>query len=272
MSDSLAPYLPYLLALVLPPGVFIVLLLVGLRQWRPRRALGIALVLLACTGLWLGSTTGWAWVTQSFVLRAPPALGPIDLDELKTQAKAQAQAKGNPTVAIVVLGGGLVPRSPDYRLSDLSATGLQRLRYGLWLARQTGLPLAYSGGIPHGLPESVTPEARVAERIAREEYGTALRWVEDGSRDTRENAGRTAALLRQAGVRKIVLVTHVWHMPRAQRAFAEALGGSGLTIQPAPMGLLPLQTSHLAHWTPSLPGLIENRHAWHEWFALAMGY
>lgn len=269
MSDSLAPYLPYLLALILPPGVFIVLLLVGLRQLRPRRALGIALVLLACTGLWLGSTTGWAWVTQTFVLKVPPALGPLDLDELKTQAKAQA--KGEPSVAIVVLGGGVVPRSPDYRLSDLSFIGLQRLRYGLWLARQTGLPVAYSGGLPHGMPASVTPEARVAERIAREEYGTALRWVEDSSRDTRENAGRTAALLRQAGVRKIVLVTHAWHMPRAQRAFAEALGGSGLRIQPAPMGLLLPDTSPLARWTPSLDGLIENRHAWREWLARLLG-
>lgn len=268
MSDSLAPYLPYLLALILPPGVFIVLL-VGLRQLRPRRALGIALVLLACTGLWLGSTTGWAWVTQSFVLKVPPALGPLDLDELKTQAKAQA--KGEPSVAIVVLGGGVVPRSPDYRLSDLSFMGLQRLRYGLWLARQTGLPVAYSGGLPHGMPASVTPEARVAERIAREEYGITLRWVEDSSRDTRENAGRTAALLRQAGVRKIVLVTHAWHMPRAQRAFAEALGGSGLHIQPAPMGLLLPDTSPLARWTPSLDGLIENRHAWREWLARLLG-
>ncbi|GIX23454.1 MULTISPECIES: YdcF family protein [Caldimonas] len=270
MTDSLAPYLPYVLALVLPPGAFIVLLLIGLRQLRPRRGLGIALVLLACAGLWLGSTTGWAWITQSFVLRVPPALGPLDLDELKTQAKAQGKAP--PSVAIVVLGGGLVPRSPDYRLSDLSDTGLQRLRYGLWLARQTGLPVAYSGGIPHGLPESVTPEARVAERIAREEYAASLRWVEDTSRDTRENAGRTAALLRHAGVRKIVLVTHVWHMPRAQRAFTEALAGSDLTIQPAPMGLLPAQTSHLAHWTPSLLGLLENRHAWREWLALRLGY
>lgn len=269
MSDSLAPYLPYLLALVLPPGVFIILLLIGLRQLRPRRGLGIVIVFLACLGLWLGSTTGFAWLTQSFVLSTPPALGPIDLDALKGQAKAQA--RGEPTVAIVVLGGGLLPRSPDYRLSDLTPTGLERLRYGVWLSRTTGLPLAYSGGVPWGLPATATPEARVAERIVQEEYGAKLRWIEDSSRDTRENAGRMAAMMRQAGVRKIVLVTHVWHMPRAQRAFAEALGGSGLQIQPAPMGLLPPTRSALEHWTPSLKGLVENRHAWREWLGRLAG-
>lgn len=267
MSDSFAPYLPYLLALVLPPGVFILLLLVGLRQLRPRRGLGIVIVFLACLGLWLGSTTGFAWVAQSFVLSTPPALGPLDLDALK----GQAQARGEPTVAIVVLGGGLVPRSPDYRLSDLTPAGLERLRYGVWLSRTTGLPLAYAGGVPWGLPATATPEARVAERIVRDEYGAKLRWIEDSSRDTRENAGRMAALMRQAGVRKIVLVTHVWHMPRAQRAFAQALGGSGLQVQPAPMGLLPPARAALEHWTPSIKGLVENRRAWREWLGRLAG-
>jgi uncharacterized SAM-binding protein YcdF (DUF218 family) len=269
MSDSLAPYLPYLLALVLPPGAFIVLLLVGLRQLRPRRGLGLVILFFACLGLWLGSTTGFAWVTQSFVLKTPPALGPLDLDALKEQA--QAQVKGDPAVAIVVLGGGLQPRSPDYRLSDLSPAGLERLRYGVWLSRTTGLPLAYSGGIPWGLPSSSTPEARVAERIVQEEYGAKLRWVEDNSRDTRENAGRTALLLRQAGVRKIVLVTHVWHMPRAQRAFADALAGTGMQVQPAPMGLLNPSRSALEAWLPSIDGLVENRLAWREWLGRLAG-
>jgi uncharacterized SAM-binding protein YcdF (DUF218 family) len=269
MSDSLAPYLPYLLAFVLPPGIFIVLLLIGLRQLRPRRGLGLVIIVLSCLGLWLGSTPGMAWVMQSFVLKTPPALGPLDLEALKAQGKQQA--KGDPAVAIVVLGGGLVPRSPDYRLSDLSPAGLERLRYGVWLSRSTGLPLAYSGGIPWGLAPTSTPEARVAERIAQEEYGMKLRWVEDSSRDTRENAGRTAVLLRQAGVRKIVLVTHVWHMPRAQRAFADALAGTGLQVQPAPMGLLNPSRSALQNWWPSLEGLVENRHAWREWLRRLAG-
>ena len=42
------------------------------------------------------------------------------------------------------------------------------------------------------------------------------------SRDTRENAARTLALLKPAGIDHIVLVTHGYHMPRALRAFTRS--------------------------------------------------
>ena len=60
------------------------------------------------------------------------------------------------------------------------------------------------------------------------EFGRPLKFVEDDSRDTRENAARTLALLRPIGIRHIVLVTHGWHMPRALKAFETAAAGSGI--------------------------------------------
>jgi uncharacterized SAM-binding protein YcdF (DUF218 family) len=45
---------------------------------------------------------------------------------------------------------------------------------------------------------------------------------ERSSRDTFENARHAAELLDAAGVRKVVLVTCAWHLPRARRLFERA--------------------------------------------------
>jgi uncharacterized SAM-binding protein YcdF (DUF218 family) len=54
--------------------------------------------------------------------------------------------------------------------------------------------------------------------------------LEDASRNTRENATMTAALLRQRGIDKILLVTSALHMERARRYFVV----EGLSVEPAP--------------------------------------
>ena len=103
-------------------------------------------------------------------------------------------------------------------------------------------PLQFPGGRAATSPQASAPfdaeaggstEAAIADRIAREEFGLPLRWREDRSRDTRENAAASVRLLRAAGVRRIVLVTHAWHMPRALRAFQEA--DPDLPVSPAPV-------------------------------------
>jgi uncharacterized SAM-binding protein YcdF (DUF218 family) len=273
MHEALAPYGAYILALVLPPGCLIVLLLIGLRQIRPRPVIGITLVIVCCVGLWLTSTLGFARVAHEFLLKAPRPLGPMDIQRLADEVMKQpkAEARTHPAVAIVVLGGGLVARSPDYRLSDLHTRGLERLRYGLWLSRSTGAPVGFSGGLHWGAPPDGTPEARVAERIAREEYGQTLRWIEDLSRDTRENAARMVPLLRESGVRRIVLVTHVYHMPRALRAFREAMGSSPIELTPAPMGQISSLGPWTESWLPSVEGLYASRVALRELLGLALG-
>ena len=64
-------------------------------------------------------------------------------------------------VAIVILGGGSEPFAPEYGVSSLQAASLERLRYGLWLAGETGAPVAFSGGVGHA-QAGATQEARVA--------------------------------------------------------------------------------------------------------------
>jgi uncharacterized SAM-binding protein YcdF (DUF218 family) len=93
---------------------------------------------------------------------------------------------------------------------------LERLRYGVHLARQSGLPILLSGGAPYG----GTPEAELMQRALKEDFGLGARWQEKTSRDTTENAQESVRILRAAGVSRVLLVTHALHMPRAQAAFA----------------------------------------------------
>ena len=240
---------PFLTALLLPPVPLLVLLLVGARLMLPRRGLGWFVVLTSVALLWLTACTGTALLMSQFVLHPPAALSATRIQQLKVQA---AKAP----VALIVLGGGMEPFAPEYGVSNLQPVSVERLRYGIWLSRETGLPLGFSGGVGWAQRDG-KPEAQVAARIAANEFGRPLKWVEDASRDTRQNASRTVAMLRQQGVKHIVLVTHGWHMPRALRNFEEA--APDMRIEPAPMGMSQRLERPALSWIPSAAGVVDMR-------------
>jgi len=247
---------PVLAALVLPPVSLLLLALLGLvLAGYNRKKSGLTLATLSVLLLALLSCHGSAvWLARTLL----PQFAPLALAGLKAQN----------VQAIVILGGDVQPEAPEYGRSQPSAATAARLRYGAWLARQSGLPLAFSGGRGWAAHRAQTEsEAEVAARALQQDYGLALRWRETQSRDTAENARLMAPLLRQAGVQRIALVTHAWHMPRAALAFEKA----GLTVTPAPMGyVLPAQ-SELLEWLPSAQGLQASRQVMREWLALAAG-
>ncbi|MFZ2651233.1 MAG: YdcF family protein, partial [Burkholderiaceae bacterium] len=216
------------------------------------------------------------WLSR-WLLDPPAALSAERIGAIRAQA-----AKSRNT-AIVVLGGGSEPLAPEYGTSNLNAASAERLRYGLWLARATGVPVAFSGGIGWGQLGSQT-EAQVAERIARDDFGLTLRWAESQSRDTRQNAAFSLALLRRAGVNHVLLVTHDWHMPRALRDFRRAAnpgveetsGGravpqDGFTIEAAPMGLATRAQLPYMPWLPSGDGALHVRRVLREALGSLMG-
>lgn len=271
---------PIVLALLLPPLPFLLLILVGARLLLPRRGWGWLVVLIGVAGIWLAGCTGVARLLDDHALQPPPALGAGRIAELKAAArtgpKGVAAARGLDAgaIAIVVLGGGLEAFAPEYHDANLTAISLERLRYGVWLGRETGLPVAFSGGVGWGgAPTAGPSEAGTAARIAAQEFGRPLRWTEPDSRDTRQNAAHTIALLRRAGIRHIVLVTHAQHMPRAGRAFSEAAraAGADIRIEPAPMGLAPRVERSPLDWLPSTQGLARVRYSLRELLGLAVG-
>lgn len=247
-------------ALLLPPVPFLLLSLWGGWMLAMRRGFGWFLLIFSCAGLWLSSCAGIGQALGVLLIKPPAPLPLAQVEALKRDAQARR------TTAIVVLGGGREVYAPEYGVSSLSARSLERLRYGLWLAKETGLPVAFSGGVGWSQSDGLS-EAQIASRIAAAEFGRPLRWTEEASRDTRENAARSVALLASAGIRDIVLVTHGWHMRRALRAFEEA-GEGKLRIVPAPMGLAAPSERVPMLWLPTAEGTMIVRDVLRE----AVGY
>src|SRR5690606_32014725 len=99
-----------------------------------------------------------------------------------------------PPRCVVVLGGGLIRRGGQWHSS---AMGVRRLQRALEQARQRQLPLLISGG-GAGVSRGAPGEAALLAELAQG-YGVTL-WVEDRSRNTRENARNSAALLVRKGI------------------------------------------------------------------------
>lgn len=259
---GLEGFKPLLGAVLLPPVPLVLLALAG-AAWLPRRRLlGWTLVLTGVLGWWALCTTALGEAMVDGLTRPPAVLS-------EAQVKALHQ---QPRTAILVLGAGRQVGALDYGGPDLAPLTLARLRYGAWLARQTGLPLAYSGGVGHGAQRGPT-EAEIARQVSQRDFGVPLRWLEAASRDTNENARYSVALLRAQGVEHIVLVTHGFHQQRALAAFARAIGPAGprLSVQPAPMGMKRRGTLELGDCLPSAEGFALTRLALHEWLGWLAG-
>lgn len=259
---ELGPWKGAISSLVLPPAPLVIMVLIGAVMLRRKRlALGWTLIWVACLGLWFGSTTMLANVLTMALVKPPPALSSGAVADLKAVAPAQK-------TAIVVLGAGREAFAPEYGLSNLTGLSMERLRYGIWLGRATGLPVAFSGGIGHGMPAGAS-EAEIATRIAATEFGRPLKWAESRSRDTGENAQFTVSLLREAGIERIVIVTHGFHMRRSIGAFQRAIARQGAAISLVPA---PIDTAARSYgWLPTADGAFRVRMALREWLGILAG-
>jgi len=233
-------------SLLLPPGIILVLLIAGLLVLRRRKRTGIVLI---TSGVAILIILSQPWVAIG-LLRSVERYPALD-----TQAALSKDA------AIVLLGGGYYPNAPEYGGADTVAGAiLERMRYAVWLHKRSGLPILVSGGsVVEGEGE---PEGVVVARVMHEDYGVAPRWVEEASRNTRENARNTREILAEAGIDHIYLVTHAWHMARAARSFER----TGLTVTPAPTMFLTTGDAGLTvlDFLPSTRALAVSTTALHE--------
>ena len=244
---------PVLSSLAMPLAFLPLLGLLGLVLIARRKRMGWFVCTAVFVTLWLLSCQGTAvWLSQNTV----PQYSPVTVSQLKA---GQVQA-------VVVLGGGVFPLAPEYGAAQPGPATLARLRYGIWLSRQTGLPVAFSGGSGWAAGTAVTStEAEVAARVAQDDFGFTLRWLESQSRDTAENAQFIAPLLKRDGIARIALVTDALHMPRALTEFER----TGLTITPAPTGFVLPTKSGFLQWLPSADGLRDSTRLMHELLGLA---
>ena len=244
---------------LMPPALPLLLIVIGLligfvaaqrggsRRSQPGRGwvvVGTSILLLSSLGV----------VSDALVNLTQAGLTPLSPTGLQ-----QLMFGPNAPQAIVVLGGG-VRRD----LSEDDTDGFapkqdaqDRLLYAARLARISRLPILVSGGAP--IPQT-PPEARVMHRVMERDLGIAVRWVEDRSLDTGENARFSEELLRADGIRHVVLVTSPSHLQRATSAFLEA----GLTVTQAPTALNPGGGAFWELWVPSAVALRQSTAASHE--------
>lgn len=198
-----------------PVTVFFILTAIGLAFARKRRwAYWLALCSFAF--LVLLGTPAATHVAAGFLEDSAPL------------SRAEIAALPRNDALIVVLTAGK-RRAAEYPHGETIAShAVERARYGAWLAKATGLPLAVSGGLPGTSGRS---EAVVTTDFIELELNQKVALIEGDSINTRDSAKRLAQML-PAKKPTIVLVTHFIHMPRAARAFKAA----GLQVIRAPMG------------------------------------
>lgn len=235
-----------LTTLLLPPlSLVLAGMLGGLLAWRCRRwaRLGGALA-VAAGGLTLLLATPFC--SDALIVSLEAGVRP----------GLPQPADAAPPAAIIVLGGDGTRDGPALDVGPLT---LERLRAGAALHRRTGLPLLVTAG---RLSPDEPPLAPVMAKSLMQDFGVPVRWVEPRAGNTRENAVLSAEMLRDAGIGSAFLVTHGWHMPRAQAAFARI--SLATTAEPV-RRLPPPAEGGLADWIPRADYLAMSWFALREW-------
>ena len=230
---------------LLPPLSLVLLILAGLVLLRRFPGLARSLIFFTAAALY-GLSTPWV---SGLLLKSLEISRPI---ELVTPLEADA---------IVVLGGGRRTDALEYGSDTVNALTLERLRYAAHLQRFSRLPLMVTGGMPGGGSQ---PEGLLMHDILVKEFKVPVKWVEDGALTTWDNARLSAPRLRQAGIERIVLVSHAWHLRRAVPQFE----GHGLDVIPAGTQFSDTRIDSFLSLLPSALGLRDSYFALHEWLGI----
>lgn len=198
---------------ILPPGIFILaIMLVSIPIiYRKRRKLG--LVNLA-VGVML-------WALSSL------PVADVLMQGLESDVSLPVNPSGD---VIILLGGGIIDRVPDLTgTAVLAPLTIGRMVTAVRLYQRIELPIIVTGGRVSNNDSAA--EAPVAKRFLMD-LGVPgnMIIVEDRALDTAQNARLTAAICRQKGFSRPILLTSAYHLKRARMAFDDA----GMKVTPFP--------------------------------------
>jgi len=261
MSPSLIASKAAALVFLFPLNVLILLVISAslLRGRVGRRKAGMALLIVAMLSLGIAATP----VVSTRLMRTietEPAIPPARLQGIEGDpAKASAVLGG--AEAIVVLSGGIALAQPEFGSDAAGSSTLERIRYGAYLHRKTGLPLLVTGG---PAVKGMEPSARVMQRELTTLFDVPVRWVEPDATNTAENAQFSRDMLSREGVDNIVLVTSASHMRRARASFEKA----GFQVLSAPTGFHLEEPATILRFIPKASALSQTDTVLHEWMGI----
>lgn len=215
---------------VLPPGIFVLLLLLsGYVFWRKKKLRAARLHIALGILLW----------TLTIVPVSDFMLG-----NLESGYSIPQKPRGD---VIILLGGGVYEDAPD-----MTGTGtpsepmLARVVTAIRLQKQLNVPVIISGGSVYEGRKSEAPIVRrfLIDLGVRED----MIIVEGRSRDTIENARYSLEICNKAGYKNPILVTSAFHMKRSLMSFEKA----GLKAAPFPAGFKTWNNKHYI-WEDYLP-------------------
>ena len=235
---------------LLPPGIFVVLMLI-LTGWLYQREKKAARLLLLLAILLYTSSM--------------PFVGNLLIHSLESRYHPPQIIKGD---VIITLGGGATSDTPDIdgSLGHLSGSASSRLLTTARLHQKIGLPIILVGGQVY---EDSGNEAEIAKRLLVN-LGVAPRKIilESKSRNTEENAQNTKDVLASYRFQRPILVTSAFHMARSVRNFAKV----GIKVTPYPTNYMTniKPKLHYNSLAPSFSGLYVTGIALKEYLGLAV--
>jgi uncharacterized SAM-binding protein YcdF (DUF218 family) len=226
-------------AFLIPPAVFIWLVLAGIWLSLKRAPMGPLIALVSSLCLYVTSM---------------PVVGTFLIERLEQRASLNVDLSR--AQAIVVLGGGVRRGGPDEK-DWLDPDSLARVTMAADAYRKLHIPVAVTGAGRAGGTDS---EAGLMRAALDGEFSVPVTWFDDQAHTTYENALFTRRLLAPARIDTVVVVTQAWHMPRALWAFEHV----GFHAVPWPAPHQGFRIEGLGDFLPSPNGLRDSYLAFHE--------
>ncbi|MDQ6997865.1 MAG: YdcF family protein [Mariprofundus sp.] len=240
--------------LLLPPAGLILLAALGLLFLKFRG--GKELVIISLTLLWILSTEPVRDVLISPLETRYAALK-TDPTTLRQLAKEHT--------AIILLGAGIYENAPEFGgRNALDNHALMRTIYAADLEKTTALDIYTTGG--HGISGKLESEGKVMQRwLIKLGVAPEKIFSENAAKTTWENAIHIQQILQKKNIKKIILVTTAWHMPRAVHVFKS----QGLSVIPAPCAYVETKgTYNVLSFLPQAHVLADSSDALHEYMGI----
>lgn len=231
----------FIKAWFLPPGLFITCLI--LITFRARRMIKMFCLFLA---------------SLIYLLSIEP-IGDLLIKPLEDAYPPLRISSNLNAQYIVILGGGIVPNSPEFKTD--SPKGLERIYFGYYLWKSLNIPIIASGGTLKGRISEGRAIAALLETLGVPGQQII---IEEKGRNTWEEAVEVNKLLGRKG-QKLLLVTSAHHMPRSVLLFKNL----HLNVIPAPTDYKANRNSYdLLSFLPSEEYLRKSAEALHEYLGI----